>query len=683
MSILPHTENADHPPPCLAAALDYLARGWSVVAVCPPDHAGCSPKHLQHCKRPGKAPLGRWKHYQDRLPTQAEVEKMWRDHPNANVGLVLGPVSGLIALDIDGPAGKELLRRLSGGDLPRTLAFRTPGDGGRLLYRWPAGLDPKNHSFRDDNGREAIKVLARGGHTVMPPSRHANGGTYKWAPGWGSSDTASADCPAWLRDWLQAISKDHEAARAVPLQADRTAPHGAPLHQGPSPPDPVARATAYLRHSDPAISGQRGHDQTFKVACALVHGFHLSDAEALAVLRDWNQTCQPPWSENELAHKVTSARKHGNYHNLLSELPSMLPKTLNVPSNGQTGKHVPVANCVTLAAVETKPVEWLWPGWIPLGKMAMLDGDPDLGKSTLLLDLAARVSTNAAMPDGSVGTPGGVLLLSAEDDPEDTIKPRLLAAGADLTKIHIITAIDGHPPTLPRDLPAIEARMIEHHIRLLLIDPLIAYLAGDACSDQDVRKALHPIAMTLGRRACSALSLRHLNKGGGTKAMYRGGGSIGIIGAARAGMLVAQDPDDPKGRVLAQTKHNLAAGRPSLRYTLEWVDQLQACRLVWRPAPSPYSADDLLHVAQGQDPEGKTAKEEAKAFLKQFLADGPKPATAVYEQGKKIKLGESTLRKAKAELGVLSTADKQEGQYTGWVWSLPEGTGNTGLPDVT
>src|SRR5262249_11884660 len=119
---------------CLAAALDYLALGWSVLAVCPPDHVGVGSTHAKKCKNPGKAPWGEWKTYQSRLPTEEEVRRKWRDNETLNVGMALGPVSGLIGIDIDGAQGELRLQELSGGDLPWTLEFSTPGGGRRLLY---------------------------------------------------------------------------------------------------------------------------------------------------------------------------------------------------------------------------------------------------------------------------------------------------------------------------------------------------------------------------------------------------------------------------------------------------------------------------------------------------------------------------------------------------------------------
>lgn len=656
-------------PRCLAAALDYLSRGWAPLTLCPPDHQDCTPQHCNDCKSPGKAPLWPWKQYQDKLPEEKHVRMYFARNPAANVGIALGPVSGLIALDVDGEPGEQLLIQLAGTDLPDTLEYST-GHGYRLFYRCPAEVPPIRSIKL--NGSEALRVLSKGSQTVAPPSRHASGVEYQWVVGNRPGEIEAAPCPQWLIDLMR---KDgHGTSRP----ADPSSPPNRNTTN-----DDVRRALAYLASCHPAISGQGGHNQTFKVAVKLVKGFSLPPDLALELLlRDYNPRCQPPWTEKELRHKVESAAKADSpegfmYQNMRAPnangpYPGTVGGRTDNPSSSKPDKQPHQATILTLADVQPKSLEWLMPGWIPKGKLTILDGDPDLGKSTMLLDLAARVSTSGQMPNGEPGLCGDVIILSAEDDAEDTIVPRLLAAGADLSRCQILTDINGQPPVIPYHLDAIETAIADHKAKLLIIDPLTAYIDADACSDQKVRRALHPLKRSLQKTACSAVALRHLNKGGGTKALYRGGGSIAIIGAARAGMLVAQDPDNPLYRVVAQTKHNLAQLQSSLRYTLEWIDAYQACRVAWITGRCPYGADDLLKPPE--DKEEKSVKEEAIAFLKAFLANGPQLATDVYQQAKELKIGDpSALRRAKSALGVKTKPIKDpDGKLTGWQWSLKE-----------
>jgi hypothetical protein len=161
---------------CLEAALGYLGRGWASLAVCPPDHRDGPALHRASCLKPGKRPPGPWKAWQIRLPTLDEVVAQWELVPEANVGVVLGPVSGLVGVDVDGEEGERILQEVSGGDLPRTLTLTT-GRGRRLLY---AIEQDSNLPTRTLSGRGGeVKILAAGTLTVMPPSRHARGRKYR------------------------------------------------------------------------------------------------------------------------------------------------------------------------------------------------------------------------------------------------------------------------------------------------------------------------------------------------------------------------------------------------------------------------------------------------------------------------------------------------------------------------
>ena len=317
-----------------------------------------------------------------------------------------------------------------------------------------------------------------------------------------------------------------------------------------------------------------------------------------------------------------------------------------------------------LAGVEARPVSWLWPGRIPLGKVSVLDGDPGLGKSTLMLDLVARVSRGLPMPDGARGTPGGAIILSAEDAADDTIVPRLQAAGADLSYVAQVPAMrlaDGfeRPPVLPGDLAAIEQAIKESDwelaTRLVVIDPFVAFLSEqvDSWRDQDVRRALHALADFAEATQAAVVVIRHLTKANGTPALYRGGGSIGIIGAARAGLLVARDPEDPAARVLAVTKMNLAAEPPSLSFRLD-VGPTDQPRIVWS-GESPHGADVL--VSQPRDDDERREAQDLRAFLWELLELAPRSYREVEAECRKAGFDVSgrTLRRAGKTLGVVVT----------------------------
>lgn len=326
-----------------------------------------------------------------------------------------------------------------------------------------------------------------------------------------------------------------------------------------------------------------------------------------------------------------------------------------------------------LSEVDAEQVDWLWHGYIPLGKLTVLDGDPGLGKSTLTLDIAACVSTGRGMPNNGSGmdTAAGVVLLSAEDGLADTIKPRLEAAGADCSRIVAITGVPDEnggdrPPVVPGDLDFIRRAIERVEAKLLIIDPLMAFLSGDIAShrDQDVRRALHLVASLAETAGVAILVVRHLNKSSGSNSLYRGGGSIGIIGAARSGLLVAPDPDDENRRVLASIKSNLCHAPKSLSFHLSNFGDV--ARVAW-DGESPHTANALL--ATPMDSGEGDALAEAKDVLAEILNDGRVAVNEVMRQAQAAGVSKRTLQRAKKELGVRSHKDSMGG---GWSWEMPE-----------
>jgi hypothetical protein len=254
----------------LAAALAYLRRGWSVVPVCPPDHMGVGRGHAQRCTSPGKAPLVAWMAYQERPPSKAQVETWWVSWPNANVGLVLGPVSGLVGIDVDGTDGGRMLEQVSRGELPRTLAFAT-ARGRRLLYAIPGGTAVGNRVYGGGGGE--VRVLARGTLTVMPPSLHASGKRYRWLSGRVPDHIPPVPAPGWV------VEAPRPRYQAVPVSV------GAPIPEG------------------------KRNTRLFKIACALRrHG--CTPGEILCAVRCVNERCEPPLADEELRSLAWSASRY-------------------------------------------------------------------------------------------------------------------------------------------------------------------------------------------------------------------------------------------------------------------------------------------------------------------------------------------------------------------------------------
>lgn len=336
---------------------------------------------------------------------------------------------------------------------------------------------------------------------------------------------------------------------------------------------------------------------------------------------------------------------------------------LGVTSNGsvteQAKEHEETGEIVAvgpmLSDVEPERIEWLWPGRLARGKLHLVDGDPGLGKSTIGYDWAARLSTGASWPDGQDGVKAGTVIMSAEDGLADTIRPRLDAHGADHTRIIALTGVryvdaDGNEHVRMPDLGDLRA-MREYVQRvdaaMLIIDPLAAYLPADvkAHVDTDVRRALAPLARLAEKTGVAVVLIRHLRKSGG-KAIYAGGGSIGIIGAARVGFVVAEHPDEDGRKVMAVSKVNIAAAAPTMAYRLVPAPEHDCARIVWEGVVD-VAANDLTADREHGD---RSVVAEAQEWLLGYLADngGEAPRGDIIKAGRAAGFSKQSLDRAKA-----------------------------------
>lgn len=315
-----------------------------------------------------------------------------------------------------------------------------------------------------------------------------------------------------------------------------------------------------------------------------------------------------------------------------------------------------------MSDVIPESVEWLWEGRIPRGKLTILDGDPGLGKSTLTCHIAACLSTGNPPEGQTAGVRCGVLLFNCEDGLSDTLQPRLTAAGADQSQVYTIR----DPMQLPGDIARMERAAVERGVGLIVIDPLMAYLSPGTNShkDQDIRRVLSRLGDMAERTRIAVVLVRHLNKQPGVSAMYRGGGSIGIIGAARSGLLVAADRENPKtDRVLASLKSNLGPAPAALRFRIE-PGENGAGRIMWL-GECDWSADAL--TAPPERMESPRALGTAMAFLRARLQAGPVLTKELIAVAESEGISFPTLKRAKDVLKV--RADRSG---SAWCWRLPE-----------
>lgn len=302
------------------------------------------------------------------------------------------------------------------------------------------------------------------------------------------------------------------------------------------------------------------------------------------------------------------------------------------------------------ANVTETAVDWLWYPFIPYGKLTLLQGDPGCGKSTLMMNLIAAVSSGGCSPDGrKIKKPLHVIYQCSEDGICDTIKPRLTAAGADCNNVAFL---DEETDWITLNDEKIRRAIADFNAKLLVIDPVQAYLGEtDIASAAAMRKVLRQLAAWAAMYDCAVVLIGHLNKKQGSKDLYRGLGSIDLVAAARSVLHIERLLEDEDIAVIHHVKSSLAMKSKDIFFTLdarrrvEWVER----------EPSEVQAEKAKkHVI-------------AADILKVRLAEGPVKATDVLEELKKEGISERTIHQTKKQLDIRSI--KREGA---WYWLLPE-----------
>jgi putative DNA primase/helicase len=319
--------------------------------------------------------------------------------------------------------------------------------------------------------------------------------------------------------------------------------------------------------------------------------------------------------------------------------------------------------------VATEPVDWLCQDRIPRGFISMLVGEPGVGKSTLAIDLLARMTTGRGLPGEPDREPANGIYITAEDSVAHTLRPRAEAAGADLSRLFEFVGVRTGKHLLPLssafDFDRLEEAIRETKAALVVIDPLMAFLGkANSSKDQEVREGfLSPLARIAAATGAAVLILNHLRKGEGS-AIQRCAGSVGIVGAARSVLLLSKEPDNEGHCILAGVKSNLGPLAPSQRLQLVSSTIPGASLLLWR-GDATHTADSLTSVPD--KPEEKGLLDEATEVLRQILSAGKQSSAEAKRQARAQGVAEKTLWRAKLRLGVKAT---KEGSGP-WYWILP------------
>lgn len=538
----------------------------------------------------------------------AQIIEWWTKNPNAQIGLPTGEVNHLFVIDIDGSDGQRAASKLS---LPDTFTIATRPGRYQLWFRQPEGV----------KSRCTASVIAPqldtrgdGGYVIAPPSIHHETG------------------------------KPYQVVRDLPW-----AP--APIELL----DPrAASETVHSARNDEIPKGQR-HQTMLSIAGAL-RARRLSPEMVLAQLQTVNQRqCSPPLDDAEL-HK-------------LAQFVGSKPVVFSGQRPQETSAEVEIES---FSNVKAESIQWLWQGRIPIGKLTLFVGDPGQGKSLVTVDIAARISRGIAFPDGAPCEVGDAIFLSAEDDAADTIRPRLDAAGADVSRIHRVKAVrvtlaDGgigeSAFSLERDLEKLEDALEKiPSANLLVIDPISAYMGRvDTHRDAEIRRVLMPLAELAARRGVAVQAVMHLKKSE-TSALLRVSGSIGFVAAARVVWGFGENPDAPDNHAMVAVKNNLGPLGNGLAYRIEASGEV--ARTVWQPGVVTLDADAILSSNRNQRNVRGERKSDAEAWLLSLLGAGEEvPVSKIAEAAELASFSWRTIERVKKDCGVRAVKHGQK-----WFW---------------
>lgn len=503
-----------------------------------------------------------------------------------------------------------------------------------------------------------------------------------------------AGLPAWLSGASTADDLGRPGGRGGPAHTPAVAQNGPPRLD-----DKFKRASAYLARCDPCISGQGGSPHAYKIACKLVHGFHLSQDEAyfLIMSEGYNGRCVPPWSEKEWRHHLKNAAEKGQCQDMLNQ-PLAGASALPAEQTGGTLPMIkPKPRPVLLPCdpgLESKPVDYLIPNILARGMLSIIYGERDCNKSTLALCYAVQLAKEGKH----------VTILSAEDDWEASLLPRLRGMGANFDFLTVLSGVvkKGEHEDLfelsSDGIAALGQNIREHKTQAVVFDPIFSVLPNETNADRQthVRKLLFRLKQFAEAEGVAILGIAHPNKDASQSPRDRLSGSGSWTDAPRFVYLMMRDPDDrdSQNRYLVANKANHLKDeeKRALLYKVKSIPALkrdgsQLFGLDNTPLTVPTlefvqvtaeTFDSLTDPDRQQKKEAHVAREakqvrQAKLFLWGALAWGPKPAQEILAHAEAAGIAKATLARAKKVLAVIATPPSNDNGKQWWC-SLPPGT---------
>lgn len=618
-----------------------------------------------------------------------------------NTGILCDGLTGL-DLDIDNVAIAAQVvaeaQRILG-----SAPIRSRSDSARvlLLYRAAEG-EPSKQSIKGPHG----KVEALGyGNQFVAFGNHPDSAPYVWlhgAPDGFSRDALTAVTQEALMDFLCAVAPlvgaDVPAQLSTPLAAN-SAVSGVPV---PAPQSVTERERRYgaevrelcLEEIAALKEGER-NDGLNKIAG---HVFRQCGAGRIDTVETANQILNVALSiglpEDEAKRTIKSAMEHGFANPAeplpVPDIPQWIPAMLASWIEAYKAKHSQASrngkrrvNLVRMDLIEESAVSWTWEGFLPKGCLTLLGGEIQAGKSTIAMSLAATVTTGGFWPDGSrCIAPGNVIFWSSEEIVKSVVKPRLMVAGADLSRIRSIeSSLDdkGQPCAFDpaQDIPLLRDEILNlGQVSLVIIDPVISAVSGDTNKANDVRRSLQPIVTLAEEFNCTVLGIHHVAKNSqGKSTNDRMLGSQAFAAMARVVLAAAKD-EDSDNRVFAISKSNISRDNGGFNYTIEGVsfqspkgEEIKTSRVSWGQALEG-SSRSILSEVEREPNQDNSKLGQAKQFLLQALSSSPVGARELIRNAREgFGISEKTLRRAQHALGIKPEHDPTfDG---GWKWGLP------------
>jgi putative DNA primase/helicase len=679
--------------------------GVAVIPV-PPKEKGCK--------------LGNWP---DLASTDLnQIEEWAQAEPDGNYGAVCSPDT-VVALDADNPGLSSYVERATGKDFPATLTVKSSKG-----YHYYFLQTDRTRAMGNRKVAAMFDLQSDRKYVVGPGSIHPSGSEYTII-----NNEDIVPMPDWLADYLGKWSAPPKpkAASGPEVDEDFEPSEWYDFNDISGRDDgewyvcdecPVAGH----KHEQSTRTGFYWNGSVWGWNCfaAGCEGSNMSIGDVVAFINKKRRDAglplwkQPIWQEDDSDLEGVDDADSFDLNDLIPQPDEVKQSTMTLTESDVREKEEQQepeeakktsTGLKALASTSTDELElmlvtrsaadyvmeelrWMWPQKIPSGKMVFFTGKPDCGKTMCALDVAARVTTGADWPDGSKndGGPGRVLIAASEDDPNDTLVPRLAAAGADLHNVEIVVGTvvtikdkkrKKNTLNLKRDAKMlIEAIKANPDIKLLILDPISSFLGdADQNKDKDIRPIMDALKTTCEKSGLTIIGLIHSNKRSDVDAIGKVSGATALGASVRAVWGFSKDPEDKDKFHMAHVKGNLTKDKSGLDYNIvEAVVDIQSKqvgvpRIVWG-AKFEGDADDLLEASRDRKDKSDVKKTVAKALLRGVIKY-PAKATDVYRQGEAEGITGSTLKKAKIELAQEGFTLIAKKQFDGWWWYKLEDDG--------